>query len=153
MSSATAAKSANTTNGTSSTKMSEPEKAPKPQSSKPRPGRPWWRPIVDGIDRNITPPANSLVRTNVFADTVATITRLEVRLRRRVERQSSWLLHQYNLPTAGDMRKVRAQLASIEARLRDMSERLEDQQYENRRAERRARTAKPAVPQSGNGPR
>lgn len=92
-----------------------------------RPGRPWWRPLIDGIDRRVTPPANNLVRTNVFADTVAVMTRLETRLRRRVERQSAWLLHQYNLPTFEDVRKVRAQLAAVEARLRDMNERLEDQ--------------------------
>lgn len=150
----TATQPANTTNGSTSTKMSEPDTPKQPQSSKPRPGRPWWRPLVDGIDRNITPQANSLVRTNVFADTVATVTRLEVRLRRRVERQSSWLLHQYNLPTAGDIRKMRAQLASIEARLRDMSERLEDQQYEARRsAERKARTTRTTEAESANGPK
>ena len=97
-----------------------------------RPGRPWWRPLVDGVDRRVTPAANNLVRTNVFADTVATLTRLEVRLRRRVERQSTWLLHQYNLPTATDVRKLRAQLAAVEARLRDMGERLEDQQLADR---------------------
>jgi hypothetical protein len=97
-----------------------------------KPGKPWWRPLVDGIDRRVTPPANQLVRTNMFADTVAVITRLEARLRRRVERQSTWLLHQYNLPAAGDIRKVRAQLAALEARIRDMSERLEDMQYEVR---------------------
>jgi hypothetical protein len=97
-----------------------------------KPGRPWWRPLVDGIDRRVTPAANNLVRTNLFADTVATLTRLEVRLRRRVERQSTWLLHQYNLPSATDLRKMRAQLAAVEARLRDMGERLEDQQLANR---------------------
>jgi hypothetical protein len=72
------------------------------------------------------------VRTNLFADTVATLTRLEVRLRRRVERQSTWLLHQYNLPSATDVRKLRAQMAAVEARLRDMGERIEDQQLANR---------------------
>ncbi len=95
-----------------------------------KPGKPWWRPLVDEIDRLVTPPANRIVRTNVFADSVAMMTRLEVRLRRRIERQSTWLLHQYNLPAAADVRKVRAQLAAVEARLRDVSERLEDQQYE-----------------------
>jgi hypothetical protein len=112
-----------------------------------KPGTPWWRPLVDGIDRRVTPPANQLVRTNVFADAVAMATRLEVRLRRRVERQSAWLLHQYNLPAATDIRKVRAQLAAVEARLRDVSERLEDQQREDKvqrvqaeRAEPRARS-------------
>jgi hypothetical protein len=32
----------------------------------------------------------------------------------------------YNLPTAGDVRRVRAQLATVEARLRDMAEYLEE---------------------------
>ena len=106
----------NTTNGT--TQMTNSH----------NPGKPWWRPLVDGIDRRVTPAANNLVRTNLFADAVATMTRLEVRLRRRIERQSSWMLHQYNLPAATDIRKMRAQLAAVEARLRDMGERLEDQQ-------------------------
>lgn len=99
-------------------------------SNAKKPGTPWWRPVVDEIDRRVTPPANRLVRTNVFADSVAIMTRLEVRLRRRIERQSTWLLHQYNLPAAEDIRKLRAQLAAVEARLRDVSERLEDQQRE-----------------------
>jgi hypothetical protein len=107
-------------------------------STERKPGLPWWRPLVNGLDRRITPPANRLVRTNLFADTVAVVTRVEVRLRRRAERQSTWLLHQYNLPAAGDIRKMRAQLAAVEARLRDMSERMED-------AERDARAAREAA--------
>lgn len=91
-------------------------------------GAPWWRPLVNGIDRAVTPPANKVVRTNLFADTIAATTRVEVRLRRRLERHSTWLLHQCNLPAANDIRKVRAQLAAVEARLRDLSEQLEDQQ-------------------------
>jgi len=124
-----------------------------------RPGRAWWRPLVDEIDRRVTPPANKLVRTNIFADTVATATRLEVRLRRRVQRQSTWLLHQYNLPAAEDIRKVRAQLAAVEARLRDVSEHLEDQQHEARKqASRPARstttkaTTKPTTKPQANDP-
>jgi hypothetical protein len=107
-----------------------------------KPGAAWWRPLVDGIDRRVTPAANRVVRTNVFADTVSMMTRLEVRLRRRIERQSTWMLHQYNLPAAEDIRKVRAQLSAVEARLRDMSERLEDQERLARvDAPRAARTA------------
>lgn len=93
-----------------------------------------WRPLVEAIDKRITPPANALVRTNVFADAVAIGTRYEARLRRRVEAQTSWVLHQYNLPSATDVRRMRAQLAALEARLRDMDERLEDSIQENRRA-------------------
>ena len=95
-----------------------------------KPGTPWWRPIVNELDRRVTPPANRLVRANIFADTVAVVTRLEVRWRRRIERQSTWLLHQYNLPAADDARKMTAQVAALEARLRDLTERLEDRQHE-----------------------
>jgi hypothetical protein len=114
-------------------------------SNPTKPGTPWWRPLVNQVDQRITPPANRLVRTNVFADSVAMMTRLEVRLRRRLERQSTWLLHQYNLPAAEDIRKVRAQLAAVEARLRDVSERLEDQQREAapKRSHTRPSTAAP----------
>ena len=87
---------------------------------------PWWRPLVDAIDGAVTPPANRIVRTNLFADAVAAATRIEIRFRRQVVRQSTWMLHQYNMPAAEDIRKLRAQLAAAEARLRDVSERLED---------------------------
>jgi hypothetical protein len=93
-----------------------------------KPGTAWWRPLVDGIDSRVTPPANKLVRTDAFADTVSAVTRLEGSLRRRAERQSSSLLHALNLPTAVDVRNMRRQLAAVEARLRDMAERLEDEQ-------------------------
>jgi hypothetical protein len=89
-------------------------------------GKPPWRNVVDGVDRLITPRANAFVRTNVFADLIGMATRLEVQMRRRVERQSTTLLHLWNLPTAGDIRRVRAQLSALEGRVRDMSERLED---------------------------
>jgi hypothetical protein len=100
--------------------------------------------MVDGIDQLVTPPANRFVRTNVFADSVAMMTRLEVRVRRRLERQSTWWLHQWNMPAATDIRKIRAQLPALEARMRDMAEKLEDQQREaGSDGKRGARAAKP----------
>jgi len=78
------------------------------------------------------------VRTNAFADTVSVVTRLEAGLRRRAERQSTSLLHAFNLPTAVDVRELRAQLAAVEARLRDVAERLEEEQEAAARATRAA---------------
>lgn len=106
---------------------------------------PWWRPFVEAIDGAVTPSANRLVRTNVFADVVAATTRLEVRLRRRIVRQSTWLLHQYNVPAAEDVRKLRAQLATAEARLRDVSERLEDDERAAKPARRAPSKPRPAA--------
>jgi hypothetical protein len=90
------------------------------------PRKPAWRSVVDGLDRVVTPQANAFVRTSLFANMLAASTRLEVQLRRRVERQSTWLWHFWNLPTASDIRRVRAQLSALEGRMRDISERLED---------------------------
>jgi hypothetical protein len=87
---------------------------------------PLWRSVVNRVDRTVTPRADAFVRTNTFADLLAALTRLEVQLRRRVERQTTMVWHLYNLPTAGDVRRVRAQLATVEARLRDMAEYLEE---------------------------
>jgi hypothetical protein len=115
-----------------------------------QPSRPWWRPLVDEMDRRVTPPANRFVRTNLFADTIAIMTRMEVRLRRRLERQSTWLLHQYNLPAATDVRKVRAQLAAVEARLRDLSEQLEDQQRDAIADRARQGVSRAAGPPTGD---
>ncbi|MGH2761695.1 MAG: hypothetical protein ACRDLD_03805 [Thermoleophilaceae bacterium] len=83
---------------------------------------------MDTADRVVTPAANSFVRTDLFADLVSAATRLEVRLRRRMERQASWYWHQLQLPSAGDMRRVLAQLAALEARVRDISEQMEDRE-------------------------
>jgi hypothetical protein len=91
--------------------------------------------MVDRLDRTVSPRADAVVRTNLFADSVAAMIRLEAQVRRRLERQSTRVWHLANLPTAGDVRRMRAQLASMEARLRDVSERLEESEDARRAAE------------------
>src|SRR5680860_1685033 len=87
---------------------------------------PRWRVMVDKVDGVVTPSANKLVRTSAFADVVTATTRLEVQLRRRLQRQTNAIWRLLNLPTASEQRSMRAQLTSLEARLRDLTERLED---------------------------
>jgi hypothetical protein len=91
-----------------------------------KPDPPAWRGAVNRLDRMISPRADAFVRTNLFADAVAAMIRLETQVRRRAERQTSRVWHLYNLPTATDVRRVRSQLSAVEARLRDLSERLEE---------------------------
>jgi hypothetical protein len=98
------------------------------------PDAPAWRKLVQRLDRTVTPPADAFVRTNLFADSIAALTRLEVQVRRRLERQTTAYLHLFNLPTAGDVKRVRAQLAVMEARLRDLNEQLNDQAQRDREA-------------------
>ena len=114
---------------------------------------PWWRPLIGAIDGVVTPPANRIVRTNVFADAVAAATRIEVRFRRQFVRQSTWMLHQYNMPAAEDIRKLRAQLASAEARLRDLSERLEDRDASKKAARSSASKPRSAARKPSSGAR
>ncbi len=101
-----------------------------PQTNNGAPSTPGWRSAVNRLDRIVTPSADKLVRTSLFADSIAAVTRLEVQLRRRVERQTTWYWHMLNLPTAGDVKRVRRQLAAMEARMRDLAEQLEDQHAE-----------------------
>lgn len=95
---------------------------------------PTWRKLVQRLDRTVTPPADAFVRTSLFADSVAALTRLEVQVRRRLERQTTSCMHLLNLPTAGDVKRVRAQLAVMEARMRDLNEQLNDQAQRERDA-------------------
>ncbi len=84
-----------------------------------------WRSAVDRVDHLVTPMATRAVRTNLFADLTAAGIRLEGQLRRRLERQLTSWWHLLNLPTASDQRSMRAQLAAIEARMRDLADQVE----------------------------
>src|ERR1700722_2092816 len=115
--------------------------------------RPTWRVLVDRLDRTVSPRADTLVRTNMFADSVAAMIRLEAQIRRRLEHQSARIWHLYNLPPATDIRRMRGQLASMEARLRDVSERIEEAEDARRAAEqvRTKANGSDQVPTKANG--
>jgi hypothetical protein len=98
--------------------------------------------MVDRLDRTVSPRADAVVRTNLFADSVAAVIRLEAQVRRRAERQTTRVWHMWNLPTAGDVRRMRSQLSSMEARLRDMAERLEESEEARHAAEASTRTGR-----------
>lgn len=104
--------------------------------------RPFWLRLVDRADQTVTPAANRFVRTDLFADVASVAARVERQVRRRIERQTVRVWHAYGLPTVSDIRRVSRQIATVEARLRDMDERLEDlvEQREPPPPERRART-------------
>ncbi len=104
--------------------------------------KPLWRSAVDRADTLITPVANGVVRTDTFADVVSAMTRLEVRMRRLVERQMTSLWHAYSLPSSTDTRRIQSQLAALEARLRDMGERFDDVEHHLRQQERDSEDAR-----------
>ena len=95
-------------------------------------GLPSLLDTVKRFDRLVSPPVNRFVRTNLFTDSIAALTRFEARARRQLESRTSTALHMLNMPTATDMKKVRGQLASLEVRLRDVSDQLDDRQASKR---------------------
>lgn len=96
-----------------------------------RPDTARWREMVNRLDKLVTPRANAFVRTSVFADLIAAMTRLEVQMRRQIERNTARIWNLWNLPTASEQRRIRAQLTVIEARLRDLAQQLEEQERED----------------------
>lgn len=88
--------------------------------------RPFWLRLVDRADQTVTPAANRFVRTDLFADVASVTARVEREVRRRIEHQTARIWHAYGLPTVSDIRRVSRQIATLEARLRDIDARLED---------------------------
>jgi hypothetical protein len=88
--------------------------------------RPLWLRVIDRADQTVTPAANRFVRTDLFADIASLTARVERQVRRRIEHQTVRIWHAYGLPTVSDIRQVSRQVATLEARLRDMDERLEE---------------------------
>ena|SRR5215203_786893 len=82
--------------------------------------------LLGAVDGALTQGGNLLVRSDLVTDLIATTTRMEAIVRRRAERNANWVLHQYYLPSSSDVRRVSAQIAALEARIRDMTERLDE---------------------------
>lgn len=73
-----------------------------------------------------------------YADLVSTVIRVEGRLRRQLERSASWYWNAWHLPSMTDIRRISSQLGAMEARVRDLSDRLgEVENEEHRGSERR----------------
>ena len=85
-----------------------------------------FKTLLGAADSAMTRGGNALVRTDIVTDVIASMTRMEAITRRRMEQNATWLLHQYYLPSSSDVRRVSAQLAALEARMRDMAERLDE---------------------------
>ena len=85
-----------------------------------------FKTLLAAVDSAMTKGGNALVRNDLITDVIASMTRMEAITRRRMEHNATWLLHQYYLPSFSDVRRVSAQLAALEARMRDMAERLDE---------------------------
>jgi hypothetical protein len=102
----------------------EPRAAVPPRLATRR-NKPTWRKAFDAGERMLAPWMEDFVRTEFFASGVATLTRVEARMRRQAERNLRRLWHLWNLPTATDVRTLSERMAVLQRQVRELAEHLE----------------------------
>lgn len=90
--------------------------------------RPLWRKAIDAVERPVGSRLENLVQDERFSDVLAVKTHLQRALSRRLERAQRRLLHIGNLPARTDVARLSEQVARLERQLRDVSNRLEDEE-------------------------
>lgn len=88
--------------------------------------RPLWKRAFDTAERAVGGPLEDAVQTEHFAEAIMLANRLQVGLRRRLERSSRRLLHAFNLPAGSDVKRLHEQIWALERQIRDLSKRLEN---------------------------
>jgi hypothetical protein len=83
--------------------------------------RPLWLRTVLKVERTIGGPVESVVRSDTYFDTVATLSKGRRKAIDLVEGVSRRGLHLFNLPAGTDVRRIRAQLSRLERRLDQLS--------------------------------
>jgi hypothetical protein len=101
-----------------------------------------WRELFDAVERPYAAAAESMVQSDAFMDVVAITYRLQRRLTPRLERAAEQLLHQWGMPTRGDVTALVNQVASLERQVRELA----------RAVEPPARTRGRRRPQAARGP-
>lgn len=79
--------------------------------------KPIWRRMYDTWEKAAAPGLQDLTASPVFKEAVAVGARLNASVAREVERTSRQWLHAWNLPAAGDIRKLRRQVSSLDKEL------------------------------------
>ena len=98
-----------------------PKAPPRPA----KPGKPGWRKAFDTIEKQTAPHLEQFVRTEVFAQGVAAVIRIEAQLRRQSERNLRRIWHLWNLPAATDVRALSERVSVLQRQVREIAERFE----------------------------
>jgi hypothetical protein len=93
--------------------------------------------MYDRVERSLAPRLEAGVRTGVFASTLATVTKTWAELDRRGAQLAGRLgavstrgLHLVNLPAAGDVAQLRAEIGDLDRRMRDLTRQLDQAERE-----------------------
>lgn len=88
--------------------------------------KPLWLRAVYRLERAVGEPVETAVRTETYFNLMTTATRTTKGAKRKVTGVSTRALHLLNLPAGTDVRRMREQLARMERRLNQLSERVEE---------------------------
>ena len=68
------------------------------------------------------------MRTERFAETASAMTKLQAKARSQANERSQQAMHNWNLPTATDIKRLREQITSLERTVRELSKQVDSLQ-------------------------
>ena len=95
-------------------------------------GRPLWRRAFDRAERGIGGPLENFVGTRAFTDLLAVTFRAEGAAYRVFQRQTRAVLHFWNMPTRTDVSRLQRQVGALNAQMRELVVRLEEEERRQR---------------------
>jgi hypothetical protein len=101
-------------------------------------GRPLWRRAFDRAERGIGRPLENVVGTRAFTDLVALTFRAQGGVYGVFQRQTRAVLHFWNMPTRTDVSRLQRQVGALNAQMRELVVRLEEQERRPREPEHAA---------------
>ena len=108
-------------------------------------GRPLWRRAFDRAERGVGRPLENFVGTRAFADLLAVTFRAQGAAYGVFQRQTRAVLHFWNMPTRTDVSRLQRQVGALNAQVRELVVRLEEQERRQRGPEspQRRRAGRP----------
>ena len=90
-------------------------------------GIPLWRRAFDRAERTVGGPLEDAVGSRVVGDLIALGFRAEGALQGLFERQTSAVLHFWNMPARSDVARLNRQVAALTAEVRALAAALEEE--------------------------
>src|SRR4051794_20032601 len=107
--------------------------------------RPLWRRAFDRAERGIGRPLENFVGTRAFTDLLALTFRAQGAVYGVFQGQTRAVLHFWNMPARTDVSRLQRQVGVLNAQVRELVARLEEQERRQREPEHAA-TSGPARP-------
>jgi len=96
-------------------------------SMTPPPKPPFWKQVFDSVEQAAGPVMANATASSGFAEIMKVSTKISRDMADQSETLSRRWLHAWNLPAAGDVAGLKAQVGSLEAEVRSLRRLLEEQ--------------------------